>query len=105
MYLRIITTRAKERFMEVFFSTWFSYFVILMAMLLIWTCFAFKTVNPYVVIGIHGYMGCIAPIAVVAISLFLAIISRYDPLGWLWADIARSATRFATENPHPLSRN
>lgn len=84
--------------MAEFFSTWFSYFVILTIVLIIWSSLFFKTIRPDIVIGLHRYMGCVGPLAVIIISFVLALISKFDPLGWLWADIGNWFTRTIAED-------
>lgn len=85
--------------MAAFVSTWFSYFVILSVIAFAYLAYTIKTVNPLRVIGMTLYMQGIPIWIALGAAAFLAILSKYDPLGWLWSDIANWVAWALRENP------
>ncbi len=84
--------------MAQFFLTWLSYFIICFVLCAIGLALWSKSVNPFFILYINFWFGGVPLMAVIVLSLLFACVSRFDPLGWLWADVAQ----FAAENPCPL---
>ena len=84
--------------MAQFFLTWLSYFIICFVICAIGIAVWTKTANPFFHLYLNFLFGGMPFIAVVVLSFLFALVSKFDPLAWLWADIGR----FTAENPCPL---